>query len=439
MVQKGEAVGVIAAQSIGEPGTQLTLRTFHVGGVAANVATENKFIAAYDGVIEIDELRTVTNEEGTNIVVSRLTELRIVEPTTKVVLTQQNIPYASSIFVKNKAKVKKGDVICEWDPFNAVVISEFTGTAQLESMIAEESVELTIDNITFAIEAAYWGAAAQQAMYKTMCKYVDIIEQLAELLQVKFDDGLISRTELIQMQTRLKDAKLQRSKSLQTFQIAKQNMNVMMGDDPMVDIFLGDSVLVRNINEMPVYTSPESVFGSRSEFKISKLGISRQEQQIKLSRSAYNPSIYLGAKETWGTQLLNVDGSTVFNSNLYLSLSVPIFRAGARRKVVATQKALLQSKEYAHKELEDNITREVAAAWTELQEISKQIAIAEDNRTLAEENLDLNTFSYTEGRLTILDVLSAQITWIQSYTSLIQTYYQHKISIANYNKAIGNN
>ncbi|MCQ2369690.1 MAG: DNA-directed RNA polymerase subunit beta' [Paludibacteraceae bacterium] len=144
MVQKGEAVGVIAAQSIGEPGTQLTLRTFHVGGVAANVAAENKIVSHYDGIIEIDELRTVKAEDGTNIVVSRLAELRIIEPTTKIVLTQQNIPYASSLFVKSGDTLKKGDVICEWDPFNAVVISESTGTMAFESMI---------ENVTYKTES----------------------------------------------------------------------------------------------------------------------------------------------------------------------------------------------------------------------------------------------------------------------------------------------
>ena len=144
MVQKGEAVGVIAAQSIGEPGTQLTLRTFHVGGVAANVATENKLISRYDGVLEIDELRTVKSESGDEIVVSRLTELRIVEPNTKVVLTTQNIPYASTIFVKNGAKVKKGDALCEWDPFNAVVISEVKGKIKFENVI---------ENITYKVES----------------------------------------------------------------------------------------------------------------------------------------------------------------------------------------------------------------------------------------------------------------------------------------------
>ncbi len=144
MVQKGEAVGVIAAQSIGEPGTQLTLRTFHAGGVASNTTIENKLISHYDGKIEIDELRTVTDDKGTEVVVSRLTEFRIIEPNTKIVLTQQNIPYASSIFVKNGDMLKKGDVICEWDPFNAVVIAEANGKMIFDNMI---------ENITYKAES----------------------------------------------------------------------------------------------------------------------------------------------------------------------------------------------------------------------------------------------------------------------------------------------
>ena len=120
MVQKGEVVGVIAAQSIGEPGTQLTLRTFHVGGIASNVATENSITSKYDGVLEIEELRAVDSEENGKkfqVVVSRLAELRIVDPTTKIVLLAHNIPYGSKLFFKNGDTIKKGDVIIEWDPF----------------------------------------------------------------------------------------------------------------------------------------------------------------------------------------------------------------------------------------------------------------------------------------------------------------------------------
>jgi len=107
MVQKGEAVGVIAAQSIGEPGTQLTLRTFHVGGVAGNVAAVKDIKSRYDGRLEIDELRTVKDIDGVDIVVGRMAEMRIVEPKSGTVLTTANIPYGSKLFFGDGATVKK--------------------------------------------------------------------------------------------------------------------------------------------------------------------------------------------------------------------------------------------------------------------------------------------------------------------------------------------
>ncbi|MDD6140044.1 MAG: DNA-directed RNA polymerase subunit beta' [Bacteroidales bacterium] len=151
MVQKGEAVGVIAAQSIGEPGTQLTLRTFHVGGVASNIAAVSSVTSKYDGVLEIDELRTVNcdveeGQEAPNyeVVVGRLAEMRIIDPNTKMVLTNTNIPYGSKIYFHNGDTVKKGDVICEWDPFNAVIVSEVTGTVKFENVI--EGVTFRTEN-----------------------------------------------------------------------------------------------------------------------------------------------------------------------------------------------------------------------------------------------------------------------------------------------------
>ena len=143
MVQKGEAVGVIAAQSIGEPGTQLTLRTFHVGGVAGNVAAVKDVTSRYDGVLEIEELRTVKDSEGTDIVVGRMAEMRILEPKSKMVLTNANIPYGSKLFFKDGDAVKVGDMICEWDPFNAVIVSEESGTVRFENV--EEGVTYRVE------------------------------------------------------------------------------------------------------------------------------------------------------------------------------------------------------------------------------------------------------------------------------------------------------
>ena len=131
MVQNGEAVGVIAAQSIGEPGTQLTLRTFHVGGTAMNIMSESKIDAKYAGRIEIDELRVVENKDKIgdvhNIVIGRSAEFRIIDPETGIVLATNNIPYGAELFAKPGSKIKKGDPICSWDPYNAVIIAELGG------------------------------------------------------------------------------------------------------------------------------------------------------------------------------------------------------------------------------------------------------------------------------------------------------------------------
>lgn len=150
-VQKGEAVGVIAAQSIGEPGTQLTLRTFHVGGTASNIAAESQINARFDGIIEFENVRTVEykTEEGlVEVVLGRSGEFRIVEQGTNKVIVTNNIPYGAYLYVKDGSKITKGDRICSWDPYNAVIISEFAGVAKFEAVLEgitfrEESDEQT--------------------------------------------------------------------------------------------------------------------------------------------------------------------------------------------------------------------------------------------------------------------------------------------------------
>ena len=151
LVQRGEAVGVIAAQSIGEPGTQLTLRTFHVGGVASNIAAVSSVTSRYDGKLEIDELRTVTTDEigpnGKNVqvVIGRLAEMRIMDPNTGMMLTNANIPYGSKLFFENGDIIKKGDIICEWDPFNAVIVSEVGGRIEYQNLIENVTYRVDLD------------------------------------------------------------------------------------------------------------------------------------------------------------------------------------------------------------------------------------------------------------------------------------------------------
>jgi DNA-directed RNA polymerase subunit beta' len=152
MVQNGEAVGVVAAQSIGEPGTQLTLRTFHVGGIAGNISEENKLAVKFDGIAEIEDLKIVKSKDSEgnkiNVVISRTCELKLVDKKTGVLLSTNIIPYGSSILIEDGQKLQKDDVVCQWDPYNGVIISEFGGVIEYENIEQGVTYQVEIDEQT---------------------------------------------------------------------------------------------------------------------------------------------------------------------------------------------------------------------------------------------------------------------------------------------------
>jgi DNA-directed RNA polymerase subunit beta' len=182
MVQKGEAVGVIAAQSIGEPGTQLTLRTFHVGGTASNIAITSKIEAKYDGIIEIDELRYVEYSPSKGkkyfVVIGRSAEMRIMDKKTNIILATANIPYASNLYFNSGDTVKKGDLICEWDPYNAVIISEHGGKLSFENII---------ENVTFRVETdeqtQFYEKVIIESRDKTKNPLINILSSTGEIIK----------------------------------------------------------------------------------------------------------------------------------------------------------------------------------------------------------------------------------------------------------------
>ncbi|MBI4946755.1 MAG: DNA-directed RNA polymerase subunit beta' [Bacteroidetes bacterium] len=182
MVQKGEAVGVIAAQSIGEPGTQLTLRTFHVGGVAGGMTSSSRIEAKYDGLVEIDELRTVErkNADGkkVKVVVGRSAEIRIVDANTKIALTTGYIPYGSQLYVSAGEKVKKGTLLCDWDPYNAVIIADFQGKIEFENI--EEGVTFREE---FDEQTGFREKVITETKDKTKNPIIKIVDKKGEALK----------------------------------------------------------------------------------------------------------------------------------------------------------------------------------------------------------------------------------------------------------------
>ncbi|MDO7687661.1 MAG: DNA-directed RNA polymerase subunit beta', partial [Schleiferiaceae bacterium] len=152
MVQRGESVGVIAAQSIGEPGTQLTLRTFHVGGTAGNISEVSNISAKFEGKIELEDVRTVIGEDSegkkSSIVIGRTGELRVIDAKSGVVVMSGNVPYGSTLLVKDGDKVKKAEILCTWDPYNAVIISEYGGSIGFADVVQGVTYKVEIDEQT---------------------------------------------------------------------------------------------------------------------------------------------------------------------------------------------------------------------------------------------------------------------------------------------------
>ena len=184
LVEKGEAVGVIAAQSIGEPGTQLTLRTFHVGGVAGvNIASASRIEAKYDGVLEIDELRSVNYQteagEKYEIVIGRSAEMRIVDKHTRIALTSAHIPYGARLYFRNQMEVKKGNLISDWDPYNAVILSEVSGKVSFENIQ---------EGMTFRIESdeqtGYHEKVIIESRQKGKNPAINILDSTKEIIKI---------------------------------------------------------------------------------------------------------------------------------------------------------------------------------------------------------------------------------------------------------------
>ena len=185
MVQKGEAVGVIAAQAIGEPGTQLTLRTFHAGGIAGNAAANASVkCRAVEAKVEFDELRTVPfidKSEGGSVecemVVSRLTECRFVDTNTGIILSNVPVPYGSSLFFKNGDIVKKGDIIARWDPFNAVIVSEFGGKVRIKDFVEGVTYKAETDDSTGMTEKIII-----ESKDRSMIPTVEIVDETGQVV-----------------------------------------------------------------------------------------------------------------------------------------------------------------------------------------------------------------------------------------------------------------
>ncbi len=307
--------------------------------------------------------------------------------------------------------------------------------AVLQEAIARLGEDLTTDNIVYAADVNYWTVAANESQFFIAQEFVMIVNELDGIVQKRFDEGAISKTDLLMVKTRLKEAELQLSTATMNYRMAMQSLKIMMGAPLEENVVLVDSIQQPVV--VPALQPLDVALQRRADYQIAVQNVHLAKQQTKITRSKYLPQLAVGMKESWGTPLINVDGKEKFATTAFAKFSMPVFNWGEKRQYVRQNKAMEMSKELEMSKMKDQVKQELANAWVKLDETWKRVEIANSTLEIAKENLKLNTFSYNEGKLPILDVLSSQATWLQAYTSVVSANYQYKVAYAEYVKILG--
>lgn len=389
-------------------------------------------VAAYSQVLKQQRLNTIASTEARKIAMTGfLPQIDITAEGTANLnhLDKWNSPSGQYRPYTYQALATLGQPLYTGGALNAQ-----KNMAKADEKLARLSEELTMDQIHFQSDAIYWNASAAHAMLLAAKQYEDIVNQQYNIINDRFTDGAISRTDLLMISTRKKEAELQYIKARQNYTLALQQLNILMGVKPDVPV---DSLSdIGIVNEPVQQLSFDEVLNRRADYASTEVNISKSEAQRRAALSKYNPQVNMFLATGWDTGVAYMGQTVVHTPIAGLNVNIPIFRWGARFKTNRQQKAYIGIQKLQQSYISDGILEEFSAANTKLAETEQQVKTAKENMALADENLDLATFSYNEGKASMVDVLSAQLSWTQAHNNLINAFLAEKMAVAEYRKVI---
>lgn len=307
--------------------------------------------------------------------------------------------------------------------------------AKIESEIARRDREYSFLEVCYAADYAYWNLWAMGRYHRAMGQYVEIIEEESEIIRRRFAEGYISKGDLLMIEARLTEAEYELVAAEKSREVARNNLNILRGVNP------ADSVVLAEISpdsmSVPIRIPIEQVLAQRPDFDVALLAELAAQASTRSVRGAYNPSVVGGVGAPWRTYTPNQNRTTYLEASAYVALSVPIYRFGERRKAVAVSRASEQASVITTAMLRDNITKEESNAWSAVVESRAQMSTAARSLRIASENLDISTYSYNEGVVSIVELMQAQISWIQIYTNAINSEYNYQIALSYYHLTVG--
>lgn len=320
--------------------------------------------------------------------------------------------------------------------YSGGVVRKKTRVAEYSADMALSNEKLTIDNVIFNADYAYWSMAAINAYLEVTKEYLSVVKGTHSLVQERYDNGLISKNDLLMIQTRVSEAELSFSLMEGQYKNAIIGVNMLMGRKPTSYFSLSDEVFVKT-PEMPEAPDMEQVLLNRPEYVIAQASVYQNKETLKVTKSDYLPQVAVGVTGQFQTQQINFDGKALLNGIAFAQVKVPIFAGNSRKHRVAIDNSKVRASQYEMQNVHDIIVSDVATALSNLSENTKQLTIAKQNLDIATQSLSLSSFSFNQGLLSILDLMQAQLSWFGAYNSSIEANYNYRVAMSQYYKAIG--
>ncbi len=287
-------------------------------------------------------------------------------------------------------------------------------------------------DVRYAADYAYWNLSAAELYAASMQEYVAIIRSLKEVVDRRFSEGYIARGDVLMTDTRLSEAEYELVSARQRHEVALHNFNVLRGTAATLDVRLASGI--RDSLSMPERVAAAEALLRRPDYAAAQLRSEQAGAGILAARAPFNPQLSVGIGGSWQPYTPNRTGATTLDGSAFVTLSVPIFHWGERRRAVGAARAAQLQTEWNAALLHDDIVLQEMNGWTALVQSRAQVNASEESLRIAGENLSISTYSYGEGLATILDVLQAQLSWIQLYTNAIRAHYNYAVAVSDYER-----
>lgn len=304
--------------------------------------------------------------------------------------------------------------------------------AALGCDVALYEEDFTRLDIRYAADYTYWNLSAMRRFLGAMDRYVEIIRSLKQVVDRRFAEGYIAKGDVLMIDARLSDAEYERVTAEQNYEVALHNFNILRGAEGTQPVWLAHSI--HDSIPLPRRMTYDEVLALRPDYLAAHLRTEAAAQGVRIARATFNPHLNVGVGGIWQPENPNRRGTTSVDGSAFVQLSVPIFHWGERRRAVGVARAVEQQSRWAAEGLRDDIVREELNGWTAIENSLAKLRSVGESLRIAGENLDISTYSYGEGIATILDVLQAQLSWIQLYTNAINAQYDYAVAVAAYRR-----